>query len=346
MKSGSFQKFGVSLSVCFSIVLAITAQEDKFTFCQRVADWSNFYIDSTVTRRSDQILVVSSRPYLPDQEAFLPNALAEWRKITYFLAYCENNTWYLSYVPDLETGMNALNDGHDFLFFVHGHGKTFPSALSRAAQIQTRYNVKTILFDWPSFNSNFNRSLARVRRTGENFYNTLLQIKDYRSRYFIQDQKLSIFAHSLGNYFLTHLVVNGNNQFIKTNFIDNLIINAAAVKSEDHGEVISQLNFQKQIYVVLNENDRVLKGAHLIMYGKMLGNYAISPLAVNAEYLHFTPVANKQHTYFAGYHAFEYDNPAVFKVLNTIIHGNSLDLSNDSLLIKRSEGDGYDIKSN
>jgi hypothetical protein len=66
-------------------------------------------------------------------------------------------------------------------------------------------------------------------------------------------------------------------------------MNSAAVRSKEHGEVISQITMQENLYVILNNNDKVLKGAHLITAGKMLGNMVIEPLATGT-----------QHTYFAG----------------------------------------------
>jgi len=36
-------------------------------------------------------------------------------------------------------------------------------------------------------------------------------------------------------------------QYLKDVFIDNIVLNAAAIRSKEHGEVLSQLNFQKAI---------------------------------------------------------------------------------------------------
>jgi hypothetical protein len=319
------------------------SQEENFTYCQKVPGWEDFIIDSFPDVDKQNILIVTNRPYLPDRKEFLPNDIAQWRKVSYFLAYCESEKWHLSGVASFSEGINYLDRGGDLLLFIHGHGKTFPSALVRASQINVRYGTNTILFDWPSFNSNFNKSLARVRRCGDNFYNLLLQLQDYKTNVMLPDQKLNIFAHSLGNYFLTHLVVNGNNQYLKNIFIENMIMNAAAVKARNHDKVLTQLEFQKQIYVISNRNDRVLRGAHLIMNGKMLGNYILPPLAGNTVYVHFAGVAQKEHTFFAGYHKFEYDHPAIFNLYRAILHGEKIDLDMNPYFSLRPEGDGYDL---
>lgn len=322
---------------------AANSQQNEFTYCQNVPDWENFIVDTSGVSSKADVLIVTNRPYLPEQSEFLPNDIAQWRKVSYFTAYCADSSWHLSKVESFQEGMDMINSGEDVVLFVHGHGKGFPSTLTRASQIQLRYGVKTILFDWPSQNSNFNKSMARVRRCGENFYNLLLQLEDYKVDNFKTDQKLSVFAHSLGNYFLTHLVVNGNSQYLNRVFVDNIVFNAPAVKSNDHSKVLSQLNFQNNIYVALNENDRVLRGAHLITYGKMLGNYVVPPLATNTEYVHFTPLVEKQHTYFGGYHLFEYTNAALFDFYSEALHGETVNFNQPGLYQIRELGDGYSI---
>jgi hypothetical protein len=87
---------------------------------------------------------------------------------------CTGERWLVRPLGSFEEGMKSIDDGNDMLLFVHGHGKTFPSSLSRALAIKKRYDVSLILFDRPAKHSNFNKSLARVRRCGENFYNLLM----------------------------------------------------------------------------------------------------------------------------------------------------------------------------
>jgi hypothetical protein len=257
----------------------------------------------------------------------LPNGIAEYRKITYLEVACDGTDWLINLCEDFNDAMKIMDKDKDVLLFVHGHGKSFPLSLPRALQVKMRYDVSLILFDWPAKHSNFNKSLARVRRCGENFYNLLLNLKGYRASSMSDNQNLSILAHSLGNYFLTHFVVNGSWQYLNEPFVDNIIFNAPAVRSKEHGEVISMIDIAKNKYVVLNKNDRILKSAHLLTSGKMLGNVVIEPHADNTKYIHFTRIAGKEHTYFVGYHQFEDDNKAVFGLYNTLIHGRKPDLS-------------------
>lgn len=318
----------------------VKAQENSFGECSLPADWSNISLKQDgLPDKAAKILIISNREFIPEAEdgAYFSRDLAEYRQVSYMLASCEGGNWQMHPAKDIFSGLDKINDGSDILLFVHGHGKNLPLVLTRANQIQTRYGVSLVVFDWPSYNSNFNKSLTNVRRCGENFYNLLLQMKQYREEKLKPDQKQSMLLHSLGNYFLTHMVLNGNNQYLEEKIFDNIILNAAAVKSKDHGEVISQLRFQDRLYVALNKNDRVLRGAHLLMYGKMLGNEALDPLVPRANYVDFTSVAGSQHTYFAGYHKFEDDLPAIKHFYSGAFHGEDVDFS-DSTMFTASPG--------
>lgn len=333
-------KFFLVLALIFVLIVTSTmrGQENEFSPCSSPVDWDRVLVsDAPLPEGAEKFLIITNRPYIADapKGKVFPNEVSEYRKVTYLLAACDGEKWLLNPVEDFTEGMTAIDNGRDILLFVHGHGKAFPSVLTRGHQIADRYDVSMILFDWPSFNSNFNKSLSRVRRCGENYYNLLLQIQEYRSSNLQAKQHISMFLHSLGNYFLTHLVVNGNNQYLDGKIFDNIIMNSAAVRSKEHGEVISQLRMQENLYVIHNNNDKILRGAHLLTVGKMLGNVAIEPLAAGATYIDFTLVAGTEHTYFAGYHDFEFDIPAFEEVFDNAIHGRRVDLSDPNMFSKK-----------
>lgn len=329
-----------SLICLFYIGIEVQSQINN-DFCNLPPDWSNIRLtDLPIPDTLPRVLIVTNRPFVPEDEEglFFPNEIAEYRKVTYLEVACTGDSWLIRPLKNFEEGMEAIDDGNDILLFIHGHGKSFQLALPRALLIKKRYNVSLILFDWPAKHSNFNKSLARVRRCGENFYNLLLNLKEYRAHSMGRDQHLTVLAHSLGNYFLTHFAVNGSWQYLNESFIDNLIFNSGAIRSKEHGEVISLLTIAENKYVVLNKYDKVLRGAHLLTSGKMLGNVVIKPHAENTEYIHFTGIAEMEHTFFVGYHRFEYDNRAVYNFYNTIIHGLKPDFSStDFKLLEKNE---------
>lgn len=333
--------------ILFSIFCGLEAQHITPVFCEIPPSWDKIQINKEkIPAGLAKIFVISNRPYIPDEEngELFPNDIANYRRVSYFIATCNGAEWQLSFVKDFYEGMKEINDGRNILLFIEGHGKTLPMTLNRAFQVQARYNVALVVFDWPSKNRNFNNSLARVRRCGDNFYNLLLQIKDYRSRCMNENQHFSILAHSLGNYFMSNLIVCGDGQYLKDKFIDNIVMNAAAIRTKEHGEVISQLCISDRIYITSNKNDFVLRGAHLLTSGKMLGNFVIKPLATNAQYVNFTGVAGREHSYYFGYHSFEYDNPTFYYFYHTALQGDEVNLQDTNLFSPRDTGDGYNVK--
>lgn len=338
----------------FTLLIALgfmgkcSGQENTFSPCSSPVDWDRVSVtDSPLPEGAGKFLIVTNRPYTPDDSKgrLFPNEVSEYRKVSYFVAACDGQNWLMNPAENFSDGMSTINDGRDILLFVHGHGKAFTSVLTRGHQIAEKYDVSMILFDWPSFNSNFNKSLSRVRRCGENFYNLLLQLQDYRNTGLEENQHLSMLLHSLGNYFLTHLVVNGNNQYIDAKIFDNIILNSAAVRSKEHGAILSQISMQDNMYVIYNNRDKVLRGAHLITAGKMLGNLAIEPLATGCTYIDFTAVVGTEHTYFAGYHDFEFEIPAFDMVFDTAFHGGTIDLSDPEIFTQQENQPIWMVRS-
>lgn len=323
------------------------AQQTDPGDCEFPLSWDQICISGDkIPGGLTKLFIITNRPYMPEAEdnEWFPNDIATYRKVSYFIAACDGNRWHLSFVPGFAEGMKEINDGRDILLFVEGHGKTLPMALNRAYQVQRRYNLAMVVFDWPSKNNNFNNSLARVRRCGDNFYNLLLQIKAYRERSMHDGQHFSMLAHSLGNYFLSNLIVCGDGQYLSEPIFDNIIMNAAAIRTKEHGEVLSQLHMQRRLYITSNHNDWVLRGAHLLTSGKMLGNFPLLPLADNAQYVNFTRTAGREHSYYFGYHSFEHNNPAYFYFYHTALHGLEVDFQQGGFFSPRNTGDGYDIQ--
>lgn len=315
-----------TITLCFSLItlMGISAQRET-DLCELSEDWKQIIlVDEPIHDTIPKIFVVTNRPFFKDDDegVYFPNAIADFRKVTYIEVGCTNNKWLVRPVESFEKGMHTIDKGKDILVFIHGHGKSFPKTIFRAMQITKRYDVPLILFDWPAQHGNFNKSLARVRRCSDNFYNLLLNLKNYRNTQMEANQHLSILAHSLGNYYLTHFVVNGGWQYQQVPFIDNVIFSAPAIRSKEHGEALSLLNISNNKFVTSNKFDKVLRGAHLLTSGKMLGNEVIKPLATNTLYFDFTKIAGHEHTYYAGYHSFEYENKTVYEFYYSLFHGD------------------------
>lgn len=312
------------------------------------ADWKNIVMhDASVGESKFKILLITNRPFIPDHPDkifFSNNVVSEFRKITYVIARNYGSFWTLDTVGSFEKAMSIVDDGSNILFFVHGQGQTFPMVLRMSSGIKSRYGLTVVAFDWPSANKNINKSLVYVRKCSANFYNTILNFEDYRKTHMQKEQSLNMLCHSLGNYFLARLVLDGNYQYLNKPIFDNLISNAAAIRAKRHYKIFEKLTFQKQIYVTSNQNDWVLHGANLLIGSKLLGNSPQIPLAKNAIYINFTSIAGKAHNYFFGTNEFENTNKNVKHFYDQLFNGKGVPLTEHHMFDLRNDGLGFDIK--
>ena len=149
---------------------ALIGQESTFGPCCLPVKWDSIEFNPEGTPdREQSILIVTNRPFNPEDpdNVIFPNAISDFRKVTYLFATCNQGEWVLSPVSDLFSGLQVIDEGKDILLFVHGHGKSLPQVLTRAHQIRKKYGVALVVFDWPSYNSNFNKT----NRTASREYN-------------------------------------------------------------------------------------------------------------------------------------------------------------------------------
>ena len=332
--------------LAFLLVLTadrVHAQPAVLPACKEAA-WNKIGISNEdIPEGPAKIFIITNRPYAPkaEKQEYFPNGIAD--TLTYLIAACDGDNWHFHFVPGFKEGMNAINNGRNILIFLEGHGKTLPMALDRAYQVQLRYNLSMVVFDWPSDNRNLKGSLDAISRCEGNFYSFLLQMKEYRRRQMNESQHLSILAHSMGNYFLNHSVERDNGLNLREVFVDNIIMNAPAIPSKGHGKTISQMAFQKRIYITSNKNDMVLRGAGVLTSSRMLGNIVVGPLAANAHYVNFSGVAETEHSYYYGHQPFEHTLPAFYYFYNTSFQGEEVDFSEPKMFVPLKDSEGYAI---
>jgi hypothetical protein len=342
----NIRSIAAGLMLSFFLVLTahpVPAQNAVLSACEGATRNKIRICKGSVPDNLAKIFIITRRPYVPeaDEQEYFPNRIAD--SLSYFIAFCNGDSWYLHFVPGFEEGMNAINDGRNILIFIEGHGKTLPMVLDRAYQVKLRYNVSIVVFDWPSDNRNLYGSLNAIHQCEGNFYDFLMQMKEYRKQQMKKSQHLSLLAHSMGNCFLDHLVERDKESNLSEVFVDNIIMIAPAIPSKGHGEALSKMIFQKRIYVTSNKNDLVLKGASVLTSTRMLGNNIVSPLAVNAHYVNFSSVAGNEHSYYYGHQPFEKTVPAFYYFYNTSLNGNEVDFSDPKMFVPLKDGKGYSV---
>ena len=317
---------------------------------------SNLYASSISAE--PEILVITNRESASSDDVYP------------FLNNVDNNSTlkflHVKEIPD--QGLNVLqidsvkffNDvvtkPNNWVLFVHGDAKTFEQAVKRGFKIQNLHNVNVIVFSWSSKDPEINglrnlyTSQANVIESMAHFNSLICSMKQLRRDYpeFWQNHNLTLFLHSLGNYYLEKMVEL--NWLPARPFIifDNIIINAAAVNQKKHKKWVEELKCAKNIYVISNRHDVNLKGARIFTpAGRQLGEDVRLPLAGNADYINFSRSVgfrfptHDTHTYFINSIPQKSNNIRNF--YTEILNGLNPDLDNLSRFVERNDGLGYDI---
>jgi hypothetical protein len=259
-------------------------------------------------------------------------------------------------IKEFDYYMELSEDYDDWLVFVHGDSKTFSQAAISGLDIQNLHRVKVLVFSWPSKlpdgngSKNFSNSKRNVEAGVVQFKELLLLLQNYKKSHPCPEKPyhISLFLHSLGNYYLERLVKDSLLTDLDSNLFDNLIINAAAVNQETHANWVDRLHIQKRIYITSNKKDFNLNGARIFTKSrKQLGERLKLPLSSGAIYINFTkaigltiPTGNS-HTYFIGKMTNKSGNVKEF--YTDIFHGRTVNLSDSTRFIKRNDGLGYNI---
>lgn len=251
---------------------------------------------------------------------------------------------------------DIVNTPNNWALFVHGDAKTFEQAVKRGFKIQNLHNVNVIVFSWSSKDTELNglknlyTSQANVIESIAHFNSLICSMKQLRDNHqeFWLNHNLTLFLHSLGNYYLENMVELGWLPAEPSKIFDNIIMNAAAVNQKKHKKWVEELKCAKDIYVISNRHDVNLKGARLFTpAGRQLGEDVRLPLAGNAIYINFSRSVgfrfptHDTHTYFIKSIPQKSDNIRDF--YTEILNGLKPGLDDLSRFLERKDGLGYNI---
>jgi len=300
----------------FKVLIIVSAYFYAITFTS-FAQGIKSTFEHTVYEEPD-IFVITNRQIEPSNGQFLfTNQVNPNPSLTFFRANASSIDSLRLTRLDSTAFLNEILDikNQDWVLYIHGDGKTFERAVIHGLTIQNTHKVRVIVFSWPSKDAhlsglkNFNNSHQNVEKSVNHFNSvlkTMAVLRNSKSGLF-DENKLSLFLHSLGNYYMECM---GNNRMLLEKppyLFDNVILNAAAVEEKNHTKWVEQMHFQKNIFIDSNKRDFNLKGLRIFTkHGKQLGEKVTSPFADNALYFNFTksvgfriPPRNT-HTYFIG----------------------------------------------
>lgn len=313
---------------------------------------------SSIDQDSDKILVVTNRAFETNEQnevVFEPHLNVD-EKNSYLIAQQNNEDWVYQKEYSLENLFNQKETYTDWVIFVHGDGKSLQTSVERAREIQTLHKVNVLVYSWPSKDDdknglrNFKNSYQNVELSTPQLFNFLkeLSILEASAESPFNDQNLTLFLHSLGNYYLERLAADGFLDQLNTKIFENVIINAAAVEQEGHNLWVEKINFADRVYINSNDDDMSLSGLRfLTKLGRQLGESALEPYAKNAIYINFTKAVGfpgsmgPSHSYYFATVTDKSTN--IRNYYTTILHGNEAELFNTELFTYEPEEPAFYI---
>ncbi len=294
---------------------------------------------------------------IQDDWMVLKNEIDHRNSLKVFIVESDSDSIHCDKNPDFSLTDLFAQPGNDWLLFIHGDSKIPIDAAVRGLDIQNLYDVKVIVFSWPSMLNkgngikNFKNSRTNVEAGLNHFRELLLMLQKYKqSAIWPKENKLSMLMHSLGNYYIELAVKEKVLEGLEHNLFDNVIINAASIEQEGHNLWLDELHISENVYVISNRKDINLNGARVFTsMGEQLGVSPKMPLAKKAIYIDFTKAVGfkippgPSHTYFIG--PVPSKSPNIRQFYFRIFHGDQPDLNDTDLFLPREDGLGYNILS-
>ena len=314
---------------------------------------------SETEKSSNKIFVVTNRSLLHDSADHLvfQHNLSESGQHYYLSANQFGGSWIYQEEESLKNLIRGNQNQNNWLIFIHGDGKTLQASVDRAKEIQDLHQVNVLVYSWPSKNpdvgaiKNFKNSYSNVEESVEGFSDFLgeLGTLNLSENNPLSGKNVSLFFHSLGNYYLERMVKDDYHQGLTEEYFDNLIINAAAVEQEDHHLWVEQLNISRRIYINSNDDDFSLSGLRVLTrLGRQLGESAKAPFASNATYVDFTEAVGfpgsmgPSHSYY--FASITEKSEKIKNYYTTIFHGEEAPLFNSELFAWETEQPHYIIQ--
>lgn len=282
--------------------------------------------------RSDTAIVVVTNRARTTSKLWFMSEYKGYGTLKYFFVYAYNGKWHVLEKESLEAVTELTPDkNRDWVVYTEGMGKIFTSELDRGMNMAAQYKVNVIMLDYPSITTtrkmsgNYLFAIRNARHAYKDLLPAIEKIKELKQNNKLGTRHLSLFFHSMGNYVMRQIVKKGDLPTInKTQWVDNIILNAACVPQSRHTLWLNKIKFAKRIYVHYNPDDRVLSGAHLISKRKQLGEKIKSNKGSKAIYINFSKLVGDKHSYFLSLAGRDPVKQRAKEHYAVVLHGNAI----------------------
>lgn len=245
----------------------------------------------------------------------------------------------------------------NIIFYVHGRKKNVEVEWKNLSLLEDTYNVKIVMFHWPSWSSMVERPVKAAEDAAEELGEALREINDYKSSHLeeFSKKKLVFLSHSMGNVVVRYYALN---HYKEGDFIDhgralfdNYISTSADVPMLEHKKWLSKIRFASRRYVTFNNMDIVLRSSYILdilnadifSYKLGLGFQTFSwrsffmgnILDKGSSYIDFSKVIKNEHRYF------QKDDPLLNTIFKPLFNGLSFDFKTPGLNITEKGGVHY-----
>jgi hypothetical protein len=340
----SLKKYPVLIFLLISCSV-LRSQSSGYTFC----DWDKitFAEDTKVEEGDTCIIFASTRNYFPSKTEFFDYDLDTSGILHYMNVYFKGNKWYAVPRKDLEDALATSGEKKDIVVYGEGMGKDFTANVDRATRLTRLYDVRTIMFDWPTYRpyltggKNYYTAKRESKKVSRSLVKLFKDLQSARNNGKTEGSRLTLLLHSLGNRLIKEAVVNDYLD-LKTKLFNNILLNAPCVKMRYHRLWLEKLNIQENIYITRNNHDRTLLLAQIAGFSKQLGMYSRWRKAENATYLNFSKILSVQHNYFLMKNVLR-AHPGLKEMYADIFHGKKLSFEDNKRYRVRKKGRVIDL---
>src|SRR6478736_2928555 len=104
--------------------------------------WEKIKVNNTEKTESDTVvIIITTRKFSSDKTQLFSKDQDEPCHLHYVLARLKNKTWNLEIKNSFEEAAIEMPSNKDFLFYVHGDGKSFPDVLEGGLRMSILYGV-------------------------------------------------------------------------------------------------------------------------------------------------------------------------------------------------------------
>jgi hypothetical protein len=287
------------------------------------------FVENMPPNAQGKILVISTRNFKPDENYILKRGVQPRYGMFQFIAGTVGDSVYITPIKKLDEATGYLPKNRDFLVFVDGFGKSFNQILERGFELTRRFDINMVIFDWPTDIQSLKETINASDEVAANFVIAMNKLNALHENNY-QSSSVSAIFHSMGNYIIKNITNRHLLKYMPKNLFSNIILNAAAVKQENHANWVEKLTIQKRIYITFNNEDKTLKGAKLLRFANQLGLGYKGRKAVNAQYVNFSKVASTEHNLFLGKTASEKNNRYIYSFYDQAVHGKEVNFNNEN----------------